>query len=115
MGKSCSVIREYHLENRVVDVELTDNQLSSLFTVLYGNRKISEIAGNNIVVFNKNFEVVFTLYNTQQYYTSTFKWTSFMYPDVLNVAFTVKLSRQVHLMTINIVQVRTADDRYDIH
>lgn len=105
-GESCSVIKDYHLEKRVVDVELTEKKNSPFLTVLYGNKETPETAGNNIFLFNKDFEVVFELRNSEHYFTSTFKWAS-RSPEVVNVALTVMLSRQVHLITINIAQVRT--------
>lgn len=53
-----------------------------------------------------DFSIVFELKDTQFYYTSVFQWNSFDAPNTVCSAFTVLLSKNIHLMKINIVQVR---------
>lgn len=108
------MVKDYHhLEKRVIDVELTEYKKSSFLTVLYGKTENPDSAGNNILVFDEHFEIVFELHDTLHYYTSTFKWISSS-PKMINVALVAMLSRQVHLMTISISQVLTGG-RCDIH
>lgn len=97
----------------MIDVELTEYKKSSFLTVLYGSTENPDSAGNNIFVFDEHFEIVFELHDTQHYYTSTFKWISSS-PQMINVALIEMLSRQVHLITISISQVRTGG-RCSIH
>lgn len=101
----CSVIKEYHLGKQIVDTELIDKKTSSFLTVLYTNQKMTEVSGNYIKIFDSNFNTVFELNNSQLYYTSIFKWISCDVPDIINIACTVMLSKQIQSMTININQV----------
>lgn len=102
LGKKCSVIKSFHLEKRIIDFEILDSLKSSLFIVIYTNCITAEVGGNNILIFNTNFNVVYKLIDTQFYYTSTFKLISFEVPDIINIAFTVKSCKYVHSMIINI-------------
>jgi hypothetical protein len=99
------VIKEHHLEKHVIDIDIIDLTKSSFLTVLYTNQKNVENAGNNIIIFDLNFNVIFKLKDTQYYYISVFKWSSCDVPDAINVAFSVLLSNVIHLMTINIIKV----------
>lgn len=74
-------------------------------TVLYTDLKNAENAGNNILIFDINFNIVFKLKDIQNYYTSVFKWSSCSVLGALNIAFTVLQSRCIHLITIDIVKV----------
>jgi hypothetical protein len=106
LEKTCSIIKEYHLKKEIIDAKIFDDKQSSLLTILYReHEEISEVAGNNVVIFNKNFDIVFKLLNTQHNYTSIFKWISFDIPGTINIALTVLKSFHIHLMTINIVEV----------
>lgn len=99
------MVREHHLGKHVIDIDIIDLKKSSFLTVLYTNQKNSENAGNNIIIFDSNFEVVFKLKGTQYYYTSVFKWSPCNVSGAINVAFSVLLSNVIHLMTINIIKV----------
>jgi len=99
------VVREHHLEKHVIDIDIFDLNSSSFLTVLYANQKNSENAGNNIIILDLNFKVVFKLIDTQFYYISVFKWCPTNVPSTINIAFSVLLSNVIHLMSINIVKV----------
>lgn len=101
----CSVIREFHLKEQVIDVELIDKKTSSLLSVLYKNERTSYVAGNNIIIFDTNFNTVLQLINTEYYYTSIFKLSSFDQPNVISIACVVLLTRYIHRMVINVNQV----------
>jgi len=89
----------------VIDIDIIDDKISSFLTVLYTDLKNAENAGNNILIFDINFNIVFKLNDTQNYYTSIFKWSSCNVHGALNIAFTVLQSKCIHLMTIDIVKV----------
>lgn len=99
------MVREHHLGKHVIDIDIMDHNKSSFLTVLYTNQKNSENAGNNIIIFDTNFKVIFKLKDTQYYYISVFKWSTCSVPDAINIAFSVLLSSVIHLMTINIIKV----------
>lgn len=82
-----------------------DYKKSSFLTVLYTDLKNAENTGNNILIFDINFNIVFKFNNTQNYFTSVFKWSSCNVTGALNIAFTVLQSKCIHLMTIDIVKV----------
>lgn len=106
MGKKCSIVKEYHLKKEVIDAKIFDNTQSSFLTVLYReHQEIAEVAGNNVVIFNKNFDMIFKSLNTNYNYTSIFNWISYDTPDTINIALTVLMSFHIHLMTINIAEV----------
>lgn len=90
------------MEKRIIDFEIFDSLKSSLFIVIYTNYITTEVGGNNIIIFDTNFNVVYKLIDTQFCYTSTFKLLSFDVPDIINIAFTVKSCKYVHSMIINI-------------
>lgn len=98
----CSVLKECHLRKQIICIDTFDNRKSSFLIVLYKNQKTTEIAGNNIKIFDIDFNVVFQLLDTQFYYTSVFKWFSSGSLDIVNTAFTLILSKRVHLIKINI-------------
>jgi len=89
----------------VIDIDIIDNKKSSFLTVLYTDLKNAANAGKNILIFDIHFNIVFKLKDTQNYYTSVFKWSSCGVPGALNIAFTVLQSKCIHLMTIDIVKV----------
>lgn len=89
----------------VIDIDIIDSKKSSFLTVLYTDLKNAENAGNNILIFDINFNIVFKLEDIQNYYTSVFKWSPCNVPGALNIAFTVLQSKCIHLMTIDIVKV----------
>jgi len=89
----------------VIDIDIIDTKKTSFLTVLYTDLKNDENAGNNILIFDINFNIVFKLEDIQNYYTSVFKWSSCSEPGALNIAFTVLQSKCIHLMTIDIVKV----------
>jgi len=89
----------------VIDINIIDDKKSSFLTVLYTDLKNAENAGNNILIFDINFNIVFKLNDMQNYFTSVFKWSSYNVPGALNIAFTVLQSKCIHLMTIDIVKV----------
>lgn len=105
LGKTCCVIREYRLKNQVIDIEIVNNENSSYLVILYNDRKSTEIAGNNIIIFDKNFKEIFEVKGTQYHYTSISKWISSSELDVINIALIVMMSKRIHLMTINTSQV----------
>jgi len=105
LGQTCSVVREHQLGKHVIDTDIIDHKKSSFLTVLYTNQKNYENAGNNIIIFDSNFKVIFKLKDTQYYYISVFKWSPCKIPDAINIAFSVLLSNVIHLMTINIIKV----------
>lgn len=101
------MVREHYLEKRVIDFEIfkcVDD--SSFLTVLYKNDETTEVAGNNIAILDSDFNAVFELKDTQLYFTSVFKWNSFNGPNIIHPAFAVLLSKSIHSMTIDTVQVR---------
>lgn len=89
----------------VIDIDIIDDKESSFLTVLYADLKNAENAGNNILIFDINFNIVFKLNDMQNYFTSVFKWSSCNVPGTLNIAFTVLQSKCIHLTTIDIVKV----------
>lgn len=93
--------------NQVIGIEIFDGKESSVLTVLYKkSQETTEVeAGNNIVIFDKHFNTVFKLTDTKYYYTTIFKWISFDVPDTISIALTAVMSRRIHLLTVNIVQV----------
>lgn len=109
----CSVVREYHMGKQIIGVEMFDGKLQSspLLTVLYkgchGEITAGEVAaGNNIAVFDKDFNTVFELNDTQYHYTTVFKWINpFDVPNAIHIALAVVMSRRIHLMAVNTVQV----------
>lgn len=106
----CSVIRKYQSGKQVVDIEICDKNNTSFIVVLYKNEKFAEMLGNNIIIYDINFNTVFELNNSQFYYTSIFKWISYDYePYVLNLACTIMLSKYIQLMTINVLHVIMSD------
>lgn len=105
MGKTCSVEREYHLGKSVIDFEIFDDKKSSYLTVLYRDRETVEVAGSNIIILDEQFNIIFEIKDAQYYYTSIFKWISFVEPYVINIGFTMMLSKRIHLMVVNIEQV----------
>ncbi|VVC42480.1 WD40/YVTN repeat-like-containing domain,WD40-repeat-containing domain [Cinara cedri] len=106
LGQKCSVIREHNLKKHVIDIEIIEDNKSSILIVLYKNEQTEEIAGNNFILFDTNFNAIFKLKNSEFYYSSISKWYSSGEPDVINIAFTVLLSKCIHLMQINIVQAK---------
>lgn len=103
----CSVVKEYHLKKRVIDIEILDNKTSSFIAILYENRDVTaDTVGNNILIFDTKFDIVFELKNTRFIYTSIFKWIPFDVPDnVINIGFAAMLSKRVHMMKIDISRV----------
>jgi len=101
----CSVVREHHLKKQVIDVKIFHNKMSSFLAVLYKTQETTDIVGNNIVIFDSNFNIVFELKNTRFYYTSVFKWIPFDTHNMINIAFAMPLSKCIHLMKIDISQV----------
>lgn len=94
------------MKKEVIDAKIFDHNQSSFLIVLYReNQEIAEVGGNNIVIFNTNFDIVFESLNTQYHYTSIFKWISFDEPGKINIALTVSMSFRIYLMTISIVEV----------
>lgn len=87
---------------QIIDIDTFDNLKSTFLIVVYTNHITSEIGGNNILIFDTKFNVVYKLINTQHYYTSIFNYISFGVPDIITIALTVKLCKFVHLMIINI-------------
>lgn len=87
---------------QIIDIEIFDSLKSAFLIVVYTNQITTEIGGNNILIFDTKFNVVYKLINTQLYYTSIVNYISFGVPDIINIAFTVKSSKLVHLMVINI-------------
>lgn len=100
------MLREHHLGKLVVDNDIIDNNESSFLVVLYTNMKNAENAGNNILIFDIHFKIVFQLKDLHNYYTSVFKWSPCSVPDALNIAFTILLTKCILLMTISIDKVR---------
>jgi len=98
-------MKEYHLEKQVIDIEIFDSKMSSFLAVLNKNQETADIVGNDILIFDTNFSIVFQLKDTQFHYTSVFKWISFGIPNVINIAFTAIRSKRIHLMKIDISQV----------
>lgn len=95
------------MEKRVIDFEIFEcADDSSFLTVLYKNDETTEVAGNNIAIFDRDFNAVFELKDAQLYFTSVFKWHSSNAPNIVRPAFTVLLSKSIHSMTIDMVQVR---------
>lgn len=90
------------MENQIIDTEMFSCVKSTFLLVLFTNQKITEIAGNNIVIFDTNFNIVYEFIGTHYYYTSAFKWISFGVSDMINMAFTIIMSKSVHLMMLNI-------------
>lgn len=105
MGQKCVVLREHHLGKYVIDIDIIDSKKSSFLAVLYTDIKNAENAGNNILIFDMNFNTVFKLEDIQNYYTSVFKWNSCNVLGALNIALTVLQSKCIHLMTIDIDKV----------
>lgn len=99
------MVREHYLGKHVIDIDIMYLKNSSFLTVLYTSQKNSENAGNNIIIFDSNFKVIFKLKDTLFYYTSVFKWSPCKVSDAINIAFSVLLSNAIHLMTINIIKV----------
>lgn len=99
------MVREHHLGKNVIDIDIIDHKKSSFLTVLYTNQENSENSGNNIIIFDSSFKVIFKLEDTQYYYISVFKWSPCNVPDAINIAFSVLLSNVIHLMTINIINL----------
>lgn len=95
---------------QVIGVEVFDDKRSSFLAVLHtASRETTEVpaVGNSIVIFDKHFNTVFTWNDTRRYYYSTvFKWISSDVPDTINMALTVAMSRRVHVITVDVVQVR---------
>lgn len=87
---------------QIIDIEIFDSLKSTFLIVVYTNQITAESGGNNIIIFDTKFNVIYKLINTQHYYTSIFNYISFGVPDRINIAFTVKSSKLVHLMIINI-------------
>lgn len=106
LGKACSVEREYNLGKPVIGFEIFDDKKSSYLTILYKDWETVEVAGNNIIILDVQFNVIFEIKDTQFYYTSIFKWISFVEPNVINMGFTMVLSKRIHLMVVNVEQVR---------
>ncbi|XP_060835447.1 cilia- and flagella-associated protein 43 isoform X1 [Rhopalosiphum padi] len=104
LGQKCAVLRKHQLGKHVIDIDIVDNKKSSFLTVLYSDLNNDENAGNNILIFDILFNIVFKLNDIQNYYTSIFKWSSYSIPSALNIAFTVLHSKSIHLMTIDIVK-----------
>lgn len=90
---------------RVIDIDIIDNKKSSFLTVLYSDLKNVDNSGNNILIFDVHFNIVFKLKDIENYYTSVFKWSACSVEGALNIAFTVLRSKSIHLMTIDIVKV----------
>ncbi|XP_016656351.2 cilia- and flagella-associated protein 43 [Acyrthosiphon pisum] len=111
LGQQCTVLREHHLGKYVVDIDIIDDKKSSFLTVLYTDLKNAENAGNNILIFDINFNIVFKLNDIQNYFTSVFKWSSCYVPGALNIAFTVLQSKCIHLMTIDIVKEKMLESQ----
>ncbi|XP_060871614.1 cilia- and flagella-associated protein 43 isoform X4 [Metopolophium dirhodum] len=111
LGQKCTVLREHHLGKYVIDIYIIDDKKSSFLTVLYTDLKNAENAGNNILIFDINFNIVFKLNDMQNYFTSVFKWSSCKVPGALNIAFTVLQSKCIHLMTIDIVKEKMLESQ----
>lgn len=93
-------------EHHVIDIEIFDDYESSFLAVLYKHKQTTEVAGNNFLIFDTDFNIVFELIKSELYYTSISKWNSFSgKPGVIRVAFNVMLSNRIHLIKINITQV----------
>lgn len=101
----CIAVRTFHWKKRIIDFEIIENEEpSSVIAAVYAGEPSTGTAGNNVVVFDRKFNVVFELKDMRYYYTSVFKRTGMMFnaPNTVNIAFTAINSTHVHLMTINI-------------
>lgn len=93
-------------DHHVIDIQIFDDNVSSFLAVLYKHKQTTKIAGNNFLIFDTDFNIIFELIKSELYYTSISKWNSLSgKPGVIRVAFNVLLSNRIHLIKINITQV----------
>lgn len=105
MGQSCTVIKEFHLNKQVIDIETVTNDKTPYIVVLYKTKDDDKIAGNNVVIYNSEFKSVFQLKNNENYLTSVSNWPPLKTPNLLRIAFTAYLGKHIHLMIINVIKV----------
>lgn len=93
------------MKKQVIDVKIVENKNLSFLIVLYKHQETVEHSGNNIIIYDINFNAVVELIDTEFHYSSILKWISFSTPNLIKIAFVVMLSKCIHLMNINVVQV----------
>ncbi|XP_050433883.1 cilia- and flagella-associated protein 43 [Adelges cooleyi] len=110
LGQSCTVIKEFHLNKQVIDIETVTNDKTPYIVVLYKTKDDDKIAGNNVVIYNSEFKSVFQLKNNENYLTSVSNWPPLKTPNLLRIAFTAYLGKHIHLMIINVIKWKILEE-----
>jgi len=98
-------VRDFHWKKRIIDVDILKNtKLSSVIVAVYANNQGTEMAGNNIVIFDTKFNVLIQLKDMRFYYSTVFRPTYFTMetPNIISMVFTTIKTRSVHVISINI-------------
>ncbi|XP_050530954.1 cilia- and flagella-associated protein 43 isoform X2 [Daktulosphaira vitifoliae] len=102
LGEKCNIIREFHLEKRIIDINVVNNQDKSFVVILYKTHEYSENVGNNIVIYDSKLKFILQKTNTQIFYTSVSAWPPLSSNNLLRIALTTYLSKHIDLIVIDL-------------